>query len=58
MKTLQIEDELHREYKVAVAIFGMAMIEATAEAIRAWIDDKMQRLQEREPEQCTPTKTS
>ena len=52
MKTLQIEDELHREYKVTVAMFGRSMIEATAEAIWAWINDKMaQQPQEREQEE-------
>jgi len=51
MKTLQIEDELHREYKITVAIFGGLMIEATAEAIRAWIDDKTRQPMPREQEQ-------
>ena len=59
IKTLQIDEELHRELKVTVAIFGRSMIEATAEAIRTWIDDRMQQLQEQEQEsECTPTKTS
>ena len=52
MKTLQIEDELHKEYKVTVAIFGGTIFEATEEAIRAWIDGKMQQLQEEEEQEA------
>ena len=46
MKTLQIEDELHKELKVTAALFGKPVIHATAEAIRAWIDNAIQQLQE------------
>jgi hypothetical protein len=34
VKTLQIDDDLHREFKVAAALRGVTMADATEEAIR------------------------
>jgi len=46
IKTLQIDEELHREFKIAAALLGKPLMQATAEAVRAWIEDMMQQLQE------------
>lgn len=51
MKTLQINDELHKQLKSVAASEGLLLIWATEEAVEDWIEKRKQakrREQERE----------
>ena len=50
IKTLQIDEELHRELKTLAASLGMLVIQATREAVEDWIQ-KARQQKEQEAEQ-------
>ena len=50
MKTLQINEELHRELKALAASLGMPVIRATQEAVEDWIQKVRQQKEQEEQE--------